>query len=329
MKCFILFILCLSPFYSKSQTLEPSAGNVGQIFGTYKEALLDKNKLVWGFSLGATIDLGAKRNSALRLFVSGAIAKTLTNNDVVDALATVQSEIEFYRGGLGSSVLNDERYKINIEMRTYPQIVLGFDFDNRMIGRPMSLSIGQSMSTLYDPFDASLSLGSSFINGINHRRNQQVGYIIGGYRNFQAYYANDGPFFGGIGLGDRFDRWWTGAAQVALFFLNDNGFVTDFGIRYDRFTGYQPHLYELAKTLQIDNLPYKKTKEQYFNQGRFQLRVGLQNISHLTFSIYNPNWNDVQDRIHYITGAPYHIKLMDRFWTLGMDFQYKNIKIIN
>ena len=300
-------------------------GLVEEFFVNYQEDLLDEHKLILGLSVGMTLDLGYKRNSALRWFFSASLARTITDGEKADLIASIQSEVEFYRGGLGTSVLNRERSKIHVEIRNYPQLLLGVIDNSKMRGRPLVPSIGQSMSTLHDPFTASIGIGSCFINGINHNRNQQLGYAIVGAWVVQAYYYNDGPPYGLLGLGDRYDRWWTGGGGISIFFQNDRGFITDLGLRYDRFTGYQPHLYELANTLQINNLPYKEIEEQYYNQGRWQWRIGLRNLSHFTISQYNPRANDMQDYIHYITSAPFHIEPMDRFKTFGIEFQYRNI----
>jgi len=321
-----LLFLNITLFNAQSG-LEPS-GNVKDVFASYKSNIIHKKKAVWGISLGATIDFGRKRNASFRLFVSGAIAKNLYHKNKFNTLATMQSEVEFFRGGIGSSVLNDDRYKFHIEMRTYPQLVFGLDYGMEMDGRPMNISIGQSMSTLYDPFDGSVSIGTIFINGINHNRNQQLGFFSLGVRQFQGYYANDGPPFGSFGFGDSFDRLWTGAGQLGVYFLNDFGFITDFAIRYDKFTGYQPDLYELSYTLQVDNLPYKDTEKQYYNQSRYQIRLGLRNTTHLTGSIFNPKRGDVQDYIHYGFSYPYHVNPMETFFTLGVDYQYKYLNII-
>ncbi len=330
MRYLFLTLMFLSiGLFSWAQSFEPGK-QVEKGFITYKSRVLDDNKIVWGVSLGATIDFSInRRNSAFRFFVSTSIARTLTNWEDIDFLAAFQSEVEFYRGGVGTSQLNDEKYKIHIEVRNYPQIVFGCKGDQQMYGRPLIISVGQSMSTLYDPFIASVGAGSCFINGISHKRNQQIGYGIVGLWMGQVYYYNDGAPFGGIGLGDRYDRWWTGGGQIGFYYLNDNFFISEIALRYDKFTGYQPLLYELASTLQIDNLPYRQMEKQYFNYGRYQFRVGLQNMTHFIFSVNNPIQWDMQDIIHYNGGMPYHVKPIKRFFSYGIDYQYKYIKIQN
>ncbi|MFK8008108.1 MAG: hypothetical protein AB8H03_17250 [Saprospiraceae bacterium] len=326
----LLFItlFSFSFFLSAQTTLEPN-DKVVDIFHIYKKNILNRKSFVWGVSGGITFDISTKRNSAFRLFLSGSIARNVIQKDHFNTLGSLQTEIEFFRGGLGTSVLNDERYKIHAEMRIYPQLVFGLDYGNKLDGRPMTISIGQSMSTLYDPFDGSITIGTCFINGLNHKRNQQLGFLMLGIRNFQGFYANDGPPFGMFGLGDKFDRLWTGSGQLGLFFLNDYSFFTDYAIRYDKFTGYQPNIYELGYTLQVDNLPYYNNEIQYYNQSRYQLRLGIRNSSHLTISLFNPNSIDMQDLIHYKLSMPYHVKPMGKFWTFGLDYQYKYIKIAN
>lgn len=327
MKTIIIIVTLILPSLLLAQTsLEPNS-KVNNIFSVYKENLLNKKNFVWGITGGITIDISPKRNSSFRVFLASSIAKNLIRSNHFNTLGSIQTELEIFRGGLGSSVLNDNRYKVHFEVRTYPQLVFGLDYGNFMDGRPMNISIGQSMSTIYDPFDGSFSIGTCFINGINHKRNQQVGFFMLGIRQFQAYYANDGPPFGKVGLGDKFDRLWTGSGQIGLYFFNDYSFFTDYAIRYDKFTGYQPNIYEVGYSLQVDNLPYRQTEIQYYNQSRYQLRVGIRNSNHINISLFNPNSIDFQDFIHRRLSMPYHVKPMSSYFTVGVDYQYRFIKI--
>lgn len=329
MKNFTIFIFLIWTSFLFAQTQLEPGNKVHEVFDIYKENVLTQKNLVWGASIGGIIDFSGKRNASLRLWISGSIARSIYQKQDFYVLGNIQTEIEFFRGGLGTSSFNEERSKFSIELRNYLQLIAGGDFGQRMDGRPMNISLGQSMSTLYDPLDVSINLGTCFINGLNHKRNQHLGFGAIGARYVQLYYANDGPPWGNIFLGDKFDRLWTGSGQLGIYFLNDSGLITDLALRYDKYTGYQPHIYELGYTIQIDNLPYKEKDKQYFNQSRWQVRVGIRNMTHVNLSIYNPLRRDVQNAIHYERSMPYHTTPLGRFYTFGLDYQYRFIKIEN
>lgn len=306
-----------------------------QFFRQYRNDVLNERKFVWGLSIGTSIELGKKRDGSFRIFLAASIAKEISGNlydadfdPWMDVLVGWQSAIEVYRGGLGTSFYNLERSKIWIDWRNTPQISTGYTSSFRMSGKPLHATVSDGTSVLPDPMDISGGVGTMFITGLNHRRNQQLGYFIVSVLNGQLYYLNDGPPMDNFGLGDRYDRWWTGSGQFGVFFRDDNNIVTDFIFRYDKFTGYQENLYEMGYNLQVHNLPYKKIDKQYFNQGRYQFKFGIKNVMHLNYSIYNSNV-DVQDVIHSNLGMPFHATLMGRRTVLGFDATYFQIHNFN
>gem|GEM_PF-2474581 len=290
----------------------------------FRKMMIEQKKAVWGVSIGLHVELNKKRKSAFRLFSSFALAQVVSQHQW-HAIGGFQTEIELYRGGLGSSLLNTERNKINVEWRNIPLLGVGFGNTLPLNGRPLFVSIGQSMGALYNPFDYSVSLGSYFINGINHKRNQQLGFVSIGLNFLNLYYANDGPPFGGIGLGDRFDRYWTGSGELGFYYAQGGLPFVSAAMRYDKFSGYQPLLYELGTMLQIDNLPYAKKGEQFYNQSRFQYRFGMRNGLLLGYSKYQPVKTDVQNLIHFFGRMPYHASPLGPHRAFIMEYQFRSL----
>lgn len=331
MKRTLLFLLLVSSFSSYAQ-YDDIVNNPEAFFRQYKNDVLENRKFVLGVNAGVSIELGTKRDGAIRFFLGASVAKEITGrfyksdfDPWLDVLVGMQTAIEIYRGGLGTSFYNRERSKVWVDWRNTPQITTGHSRNYKLTGRPLHATVGDGVSVLPDPMDFSGGIGTMFITGLNHNRNQQLGYFIVGVLNFQVYYLNDGPPMDKFGFGDRYDRWWTGSGQVGFFFKNDNGFITDIILRYDKFTGYQENLYELGYNLQIHNLPYKQIEKQYFNQGRYQLKFGLRNIAHFNLATYNSNV-DVQDVIHSNLGMPFHATLMKKRRTFGFDTQFFQIE---
>ena len=288
----------------------------------YRTELLDERELVFGYAAGFLLDLGSKSNGSLRAFVNIGFLQKINSNDF-SILVGGQSHLEFYRGGLGTSLLNRERFRINIELRNSFAAFAGYGTANNVAGRPAFVNVGTDASSLIDPLDYSISLGTMFINGINHGRHQRIGTFSLSALNGTLHYYNDGPPFPKLALSDGYDRYWTGGGQLGFYFKNDNAFITDLVLRFDTYTGYQLNLYEVGSILRIDNLPYKVREEQMFNQSRFQYKLGLRNSIYLNYSVFDPYFSDIQNLIHYhISISPFHPRPRKKRQTIGLDYYY-------
>lgn len=317
----ILLLVSTNIIYSQVVLLTE---NIGDQLDDYRQRVLEDNKLELGVSVGISLDLGWHSNGALRGFITASFLQNVTHGDV-KLLLGGQTELEVFRGGLGTSFLTDEKFKINIEMRnTLMALVGAYDHTIRVFGKPAFVTVGKERGAMYDPLTYSLAIGTTFVNGINHKRNQQVGLVsLSGWACKLEYY-NDGTPFGILALGDRYDRYWTGGGALGFFWKSNSNLITDFILRYDNYTGYQKNLYKIAKTLSIDNLPYKDQKQQMFNQARFQYKVGFRNAFHFNVSIFEPKLMDIQYLIHYyLAKAPFHPRPLGRRMTVGFDYEYK------
>ena len=290
--------------------------------GDYRGELLEERKMVFGYAAGFMLDLGTKSHGSLKAFVNIGFLQKINSGDFA-LLMGGQSHLEFYRGGLGSSLLNKERFRINIEIRNSFAAFAGYGTANTIAGRPAFVNVGTDASSLIDPLDYSISLGTMFINGINHDRNQRIGTFSLSALNGTLHYYNDGPPFPKLALSDGYDRYWTGGGQLGFYFKNDDAFITDLVLRFDTYTGYQLNLYEVGSILRIDNLPYKVKEQQMFNQSRFQYKLGLRNSVYVNYSVFDPYFTDIQNLIHYhISISPFHPRPLKKRHTFGLDYYY-------
>jgi len=140
----------------------------------------------------------------------------------------------------------------------------------------------------------------------NHGRNQGVGTLMLNFQNVSLHYFNDGgPPIDQLGLGDNFDRWWTGSGALYWHGWNQNRLELGF----DQFTGFSGLLYEMSNMLGLE-LPNYKPKDKdgnatFFNSSEYYLRafilpgVGFQMGVH--GNLYNAKTAHifgVQDVIH-------------------------------
>jgi len=288
----------------------------------YRKRVIEDNKLETSVAFGLALDLGWKRNGSLRGFVAFSFLQNLTEGDW-KILAGGISELEIFRGGLGSSFFNNEKFKLNIELRNSLMILSGMEKGYQVTGKPAFVTVISERGVLHDPLDYSFSLGTTFINGLNHKRNQQLGTFSASSPYIQIQYYNDDIPFGWLALADRYDRYWTGGGLIGFYWKNNNSYITDFVLRYDNYTGYQRNLFEVSQLLNIDNLPYLEKEQQMFNQARFQYKVGIKNFFHFNFSIYEPLYSDFQNLIHYnISKNPFHARPLEKRTAIGFDYQY-------
>lgn len=146
----------------------------------------------------------------------------------------------------------------------------------------------------------------------NHRRNQVVGSVNLMVDKFSLFYYNDGTPFNWIGLGDNFDRYWTGGGGIMLH-TKQNYNRLEFS--FDQFTGYIPLLYEMSGLLGI-NIPlydeHSGKKAYNFNTSSYHLRVNTDRNFGINAgvigSLVTPkgvHWG-IQDAIHMAFKYPLH-----------------------
>ncbi len=320
-------IVLLLFFYSSSLIAQTDYFNhdIETTLSDFRYELLEENKTKIGISFGASMDLGTRRNGAIRGFASIGLLRSVGTKNF-NCLFGAQSQIEIFRGGIGTSLENNEKFKFNVEWRNAIMALSGIESNNTAVAKPAFVSVIHDMSSLYNPLDYSFSIGTCFINGLNHSRHQQIGFCSISILNAQFNYYNDATPFHLIGLGDKFDRYWTGGGDLGVYWNNNSGFITHMKLSYVNYTGYQRNLYELAGLVHMDNLPYEDQSQQMFNQGAFIYKLGIKNELNVNFSIFEPVYSDIQYLIHYnITESPFHPRPLGKRNLLGFNYSNKTI----
>lgn len=187
-------------------------------------------------------------------------------------------------------------------------------------------------------------IGVNFITN-NHRRNQTVGNINLNYKNFSLNYYNDGGFPMNLGLGDNFDRWWTGG--LAFYIHNTLEFNT-LELSFDQFTGYRRQLYQLTHILGMDIQDYDfyeakltnvnrqlpefsiESKGQYgynYNTSTYQVKYTMANGLSINGGILGSirmqekeKYFALQDIIHLIGRKPIHPNNDTNRFNVGLSY---------
>lgn len=268
----------------------------------------DKNDK-FDYGVSAKLELEVQKFTNLRLSIVGGIAKKIEKVDFL--YPAIHLETVLYNGGIGSSLSKDGIGKLYCDVITSFSLTGGRGKrNNESFNKkfsPLNFFSNFSAYVFQNPYYNSISLGSNYIISINsNKKNQLVGMFnanIGSY--FQLTYCNDGTPFGNW-LGDGQDRYYTGIGVLG-YYGNHNDIIDNIELSFHKFTGYQPHLFDFANSMQIDIMPYKDTQGYYYNQNRFSLRVGNYGNNYSFFaSMYDSVKYDSQDWIHYLIDNAYH-----------------------
>ena len=236
-------------------------------------------------------------------------------------------EVDLFRGGMGAPVLALDNQKMLCELRQSFLFSAGRTLGDKIYNynRPVVQFISNSSHPLFDPYNFSFTIGSTFVNGINVKRSQSCGIASLGYNEFQLAYLNDGPPFVSLPFGDGFDRWWTGSGQIGVYIPN-NKVLRNFELKYDKFTGLQPYAYETSTALRLKQIPYKSRETRLLNRSRIEFSFGTNRGIGLSVNFYDNAWMDIQNHIHHNKYA-YHSTPLK--WRIGSGLFYNNTFIIN
>lgn len=283
------------------------------------------------FQVGGALSLTfeVQKFTNYRLALTGGIGKRI--NQAQFLYPTLHTELQFYQGGMGSSLSSLKRQHINVDWIISFMVLAGTkDVENHEFlerFNPINFFADDSSAPLHNPFYHSIGIGTNFIRSTdNFKKNQYLGVLnVNINRVFQFNYYNDGTPFHWMGLGDGFDRYYTGGGFVAVY-LDHESDIDFIQLSYNKFTGYQQYAFEAANYLQIDFLPYKDPESFYFNQSRWRGKIG--NFSKgfsFTVSGYDLQKGDGQDLIHYIIDNSYHPDpYREARWGLGLNYSYIN-----
>jgi hypothetical protein len=319
----IVFLACISV---QAQYFTPEL-EMPNLLQENRVNLLEEHNPVLGVGIKLTLNIAEK--AEFRFSVSGGVQKTIApfKNGPNFFLPGYQLELMLNNGGIGASLQSRERQKINIELYNNFNFTFGIDRSPVVYGRPIWKMASPSCNALYDPYKTSISIGTTFINGINHKRNQRVGIGNFGYKKFQVAYLNDATPYNWVKFADTYDRWWTGSLVLGMYEPQRWGALTEISLRYDRYTGWQQNAFEAAGALQLDYIAYRKKEEVFYNQGRWQILAGFRNSSFITAGVYS--MKDLQDIIHYsISKDPFHQRSLRRSGVFGGGYRMNSLTFL-
>ena len=238
-------------------------------------------------------------------------------------MPTYQVAASLYKGGIGNSVSYTERDKHQFD------VVQSFGFTAGWGGlsktdKPLFLFNTFIANPQPNVFKNSVSLSTNFLFN-NHDRDQQIGHLGISIDKFQTGYYNDGTPFGsflGLGLGDAYDRWWTGGGYFRYNF--DDGYAIQ--LQHDKFTGFIKDAFEIGNKLLMDFVPYKEIKEATFNKSMYRFTLTSPSCLGIHLSAADYHKADVQNLIHIIGNMALHPPVLPSQWYLGGHFinQYTN-----
>lgn len=223
-----------------------------------------------------------------------------------------------YSNMLGHEVLNENenlsrKERFNMDFTISPLLVFGWGSRQNEIIRFVQLNT-ESEIPLTNPFRNSINFTTTYL--INSKgRNQQTGCFGLKINKFFFDYFNDGAFLiGDNGLGDNFDRYWTGGARIG-FAVNSNSSKTaiDTSINiytnYRVYTGFSKDAYELSKDLLLKYTTSNNPFQYLLNSGELKIGVQLNNTTQIEFGNQSRFNLLGQNKIHFYGTMPYHYGL--------------------
>ncbi len=185
-----------------------------------------------------------------------------------------------------------------------------------------------------------LFVGTNFVLN-NHGRKQAVGSITITARDYSLNYYNDGGIpIDVVGIGDGFDRWWTGGFMFTKH-THERDLVGKMHSynrwegSFDQFTGYAPLVYELSNILGINIPEYDMTHSKdssYMAITPASYNAATYNIKYYATENYGfdlgvigsltskNHYFGVQDLIHRNGRFPLHPNRDINRLTLGLTF---------
>lgn len=275
------------------------------------------NGFQYGFSVKGQLEFSTVRQTQaphLRLVLAAGIGSSFIDNNIYP---TINTELQLYNNGLGSSKPGKKKPGINMDFVTAVTLTAGIkDFlqQNRMqlfINRnvPLYYFADFSLPALKNPFAYSLSIGTNFIfNNDPDKKFQRTGFLNFHFNRFQISYSNDGGVpLSNIYLGDRKDRYYTGSV---LFSYHGKPYtaVNLVELSYHKFTGYTLNSFEASNQFDFAYVNYRKESQRFYNKSMFTLNVANPVKGYgVNFKLYNKTKWDVQHLIHWSIFNSYHI----------------------
>lgn len=275
------------------------------------------NGLQYGFSVKAQLECSTVKHTQpphFRVVLAGGIGSSFIDNNIYPTLNT---ELQLYNNGLGSSKPGKITPRINLDLVTALTLTAGVKdflqqsrsalFVNRNV--PLYYFADFGLPALQNPFAYSMSVGTNFIfTNDADKQFQRTGFLNFHFNRFQISYSNDGGVpLSNIYLGDRKDRYYTGSV---LFSYHGRPYtaVNLLELSYHKFTGYTQNSFEASNQFDFAYVNYKKTGQRFYNKSMFTLNVANPVKGYgVNVKLYNKTKWDVQHLIHWSIYNSYHI----------------------
>ncbi|MBC7773886.1 MAG: hypothetical protein H7246_00500 [Phycisphaerae bacterium] len=213
---------------------------------------------------------------------------------------STQFTANFYQGTVGTSIKPDQRMKYQFEMVANAALTARLSRDFYFDEKPVRTFCNFNTVAVTHRYKNSVTLATNFVINPKHStRNQQVGF--GGFStgDFALGYYNDGTPWNFIGLGDGYDRWWTGGGFFEIWSLHA---PTRLGLYYDNFTGGNDdevvEAFEIANVLGLAHVDFRDPDLTYFNRGQIMMRAALPSGLGMSLILSGDRYMVVQNLIH-------------------------------
>ncbi len=279
------------------------------------------NQVQYGATLKAKFELSpnSKNEPIINFRISanaGIGSKWLVN----ELYPTVNGEVQFYNGGLGSRSMKGSRYTTFDAVLAFTLtaghlhsnfLETDYHFERNV---PLRYFADFAIPSLQNPYNYSISLGTNLIFTCDKGKwFQRLGFININHSRFQFSYYNDGTPFQYALLGDYYDRHYTGGG--VLSYNGDFGTIEQLKsyrleISYHKFSGFNKNSFEFANLINASNVDYLEVDQQNYNKSLW--RFNLQSLDHhngfgLATTFYNSVRFDGQHYIHWLINNSYHI----------------------
>lgn len=279
------------------------------------------NQLQYGATVKAKFEFSPNSKNEPCIIFKVSVSGGIGSNWLVNELyPTINGEIQFYNGGLGSRSDIGNRYQtvdfILALTLSAGHVHSSFLNSNNLTSRnvPLRYFADFTIPALQNPYNYSISLGTNLIFTLDKGRYfQRLGFLNVNHSRFQFSYYNDGTPFQYVLLGDYYDRYYTGGG--VLSYDGDFGNLDQlksyhFEISYHKFSGFNKNSFELANLINASNVDYLTEEQQYYNKSQWRFNLQSSNFDNgfgFATTFYNSVHFDGQHYIHWLINNAYHL----------------------
>ncbi|SDP60798.1 toxin 23 [Mucilaginibacter sp. OK268] len=240
-------------------------------------------------------------------------------------------EVQLYNGGLASPAYGKLRHRTTIDLINAFTLTGGTDYrltqgragtlpDSRI---PLYYFADFVYPALVNPYHFSVSLGTNFvISNDSGKTSQRVGFVNLHQGRFQFSYYNDGGYgIKNIGLGDRYDRYYTGGGLLSYHLDPQKASINLIELGFHKFSGFTENAFNLSNLIGTSFVSYSKDTQQYYNKGCYSLHLANTNTGFgVTIKRENDYALDFQSLIHYVIYNSYHHIPYPATYSIAVDY---------